>query len=326
MVIEKLLKEKWVKRRPSYSLFIGVIVTLISFFISFLLFRNARSFIGVSTILFTTIITIPLINKLLNLEEKIELKKKRSFFKKHEAIIDFFIYFFIGVFIVLFEIALIAPNLVFSEENLYGSKEIKIEKRESRLPEPPPLPGSEGKEVFVLFKNNFYIMIIAFALSLFYGAGALFLIILNASIFASALAKTIHATIPHLGFVFTFSFLACNLGIMFFHMVPEVIGYLLAAIGGGVLSQAFIREKIGSKNFKIVLKSSFILLIIATIVLFLAAIIENKLSKALFRANVCEQNKYMIILIFLLLSIGIIVFEMLRKRKIYKKQIKRVNN
>ena len=90
MVIEKLLEEKWVKRRSSYSLFIGVLVTLIAFLISFALFRNARSFIGVSTILFTTIITCPLINRLLSTEEKRELTKK-SFFQKHESIIDFFI-------------------------------------------------------------------------------------------------------------------------------------------------------------------------------------------------------------------------------------------
>jgi len=314
MVIEKLLEEKWVKRRSSYSLFIGVLVTLISFSISFALFRNARSFIGVSTILFTTIITVPLINRLLSLEEKRELTKK-SFFQKHEAIIDFFIYFFIGVFVVLFEIALISPNLVFSEQNLYGATEVKIEKSESRLPQPPPLPGSENKEVFVLFKNNFYLMIIAFVLSLFYGAGALFLIILNASIFASALARVVYSTIPRLGLIFIFNFLACNLGVMFLHMVPEVIGYLLAAIAGGILSQAFIREKIGSKNFKVILKDSFILLIIATIVLFLAAIIEHRISKTLFSAGICEQSKYLIISVFFLILLGIILFEVIRKKK-----------
>jgi len=314
MVVEKLFQNKWIERRSAYSLFIGVILTLLAFGISFFLFRSVKNFIGISTVLFTVIISVPLVNKLLSFEEKVELTKA-NFFRKHEAIIDFYVYFFIGVFIVLFEIAIISPNLVFSQENLYGATEVKIEKVNSRLPRPPAKAGTEGKEIISIFKNNFYVMLLALGLSLFYGSGALFLIILNASIFASALAKVVHSTIPHLGFLFTLGFLACNLGIMFFHMIPEVLAYLLAAIAGGVVSQAILTESIKSENFKIILKDSAILIGIATIVLYISAIIEHNISRTLINSNICKENNIIIILIFAVIFLLIVAFEFLRKKR-----------
>ena len=318
MVVEEFFKAKWAEKRPVYSLFLGIFFTLISFFTSFLLFRETPNFIGISTILFTVILVIPTVNKLFDLEEKLEVKEKLSFFIKHEHIIDFFIYFFIGVFIVLFVIALIKPNMVFSEEQLYNIQTSIVE--EGRKLPPPPTLGSEGKEILRLFKNNMYVMIISFILSLFYGGGALFLITLNASIFASALANVIRNSLPNVGFISTYTFTLCNLGVMFFHMIPEVSGYLLAAIAGGVLSHAFVREKIGGKNFRIVLLDSIILLIVAIVFLIVAAFIENEISKKLFTSNICVDSHFLIIFILGLILVGIVLFELRRKKKIFSKK------
>jgi hypothetical protein len=317
MVVEELFKEKWAEKRPFYSILLGIFFTLISFFTSFFLFRATPNFIGISTILFTVILVIPTVNKLFDREEKLEVKEKLSFFIKHEHIIDFFIYFFMGVFIVLFFIALINSNLVFSEAQLYNiQSEIVVENR--NLPPPPPLGNGDG-EIFRIFKNNFYVMAISFVLSLFYGAGALFLITLNASIFASALAGVIRTTLPSIGLLSKYTFTLCNLGIMFFHMIPEVSGYLLAAIAGGVLSHAFVREKIGGKNFKNVLIDSIILLIAAILFLIIAAFVENEISKKLFTSNVCIESKFIIIFVVGVIVVGIVLFEILRKKKKFKK-------
>lgn len=312
MVVEELFKARWIEKRPTYSIFLGLLFTLISFFTSFLLFKETPNFIGISTILFTVILVVPTVNKLFDIEERIEVKEKLSFFKKHEHIIDFFIYFFIGVFIVLFVIGLTKPSFVFSEQQLYNIQ-AGIFEEGRKLPLPPM--GSERNEISRLFKNNMYIMVILFILSLFYGSGALFLITLNASIFASALANIVRSNLPNLGFLSVYSFTLCNLGIMFFHMIPEVSGYLLAAIAGGVLSHAFIREKIGSKNFKIVLTDAFILLLIAITVLLLAAFIENEISKKLFTSDICVNSQFSIIFVFGLILLGIVLFEVLRKKK-----------
>ena len=317
MVVEELFKARWVEKRASYSLFIGVLFTIISFLTSFLIFRNTPDFIGVSTMLFIVVLAVPVVNKLFDLEERIEIKEGLSFFRKHEHIIDFFIYFFIGIFIVLFIIALIKPNMVFSIEKLYNlESSVVLESR--RMPAPPQIsPGNT--DVMLVFKNNLYVMLISFVLSLFYGAGAFFLITLNASVFASALAKVVITSNPGSGFISVSAFALCNLGILFLHAIPEVFGYLLASISGGVLSHAFIREKISGKNFKIVLKDSIFVMLTAILVLLLASIIENNLSKNLFSSNLCAKNQSIVITALIIILILFVAFEILRMKKVFHK-------
>ncbi|MFH1642118.1 MAG: hypothetical protein ABIC04_04410 [Nanoarchaeota archaeon] len=313
MVIERLLKSRWIERRPAYSIILGVFFTLIAFFTSLTIFRDVPNFVGFATISFTVIMTLPIVNGLFVLEEKIEVKSKKGFLKKHEAIFDFYIYFFIGVFIVLFDIALINPGLVFSEQQLTGITVKTISNM--NMPPPPSITGGASKEIISIFQNNLHVMIICFALSFFYGSGALFLITLNGSIFASALAQSVKTTIPRIGNIFTFSFLGCNLGAMFLHTIPEVGGYLIAAVSGGVLSKALIKEKFGSKGFNIVFKDSIILLIISVVVLIIAAIIENEISKKLFLNNFCMENIWVILFILAIIILAILIFEYSRKRK-----------
>lgn len=316
MVFEEIFKARWVERRPVYSLYLGVILTLISFFTSYLLFKRTPNFIGISTILFTVVLVGHIVNKLFDIEERIQVKEKLNFFLKHEHIIDFFVYFFIGSFIVLFVISIFNPVFVFSEKQLYDIKEEDNIKQSRQLP-PPPSIKTNYEEIAVLFFSNLYVMIISFALSLFYGSGALFLITLNASIFASALSDVIKTNLPKATFFSVYSFTLCNLGIMFFHMVPEVLGYLLAAIAGGVLSHAIIREKFGSKNFKIVFIDSVILLSFAIVVLLIAAVIENNFSKSLFHNNICLEWQNFVIIIFILFILLVLAFEYIRKKKLF---------
>lgn len=313
MVFEQLFTPEKISQHPEYSLYLGVIYSLLSFITSYLLFINIPSFIGVSTLLFTVILSVPIIIKLFQYEERLELKQK-NFFKRHRVITDFFIYFFIGVFIVFFVLSLAWPDKVFSQNHLYGTTSNQIT---------GSLPIPDSFLISAIFKNNLFVMLIAFALSLFYGSGALFLIILNASIFASALATLVRTTAPAGTFLTKYSFVACNLGIMFFHMIPEVSAYLLAAIAGGVLSKAIMKEKFLSPNFNKILQNSGFLLLIALAVLYLAALIEVKLSRHLFQAQTCSTHMNSILFIALAIIIGLIALEITRKKhfnhnKLYK--------
>jgi len=335
MVVEKLFKGKWTERKVLYSLILGVIFSLLGFFTSFLLFKGTPNFIGITTVIFTVLISIPSINKLFEQEEMIETKGKKSFWKEHEGIIDFFQYFFLGVFLVFFIIGLINPNFILSEKHLFGAETDtgtikKLDSTKSKLSPPPPPPTFQAIEntrffsldFFRIFKNNIYVMVIAFILSLFYGSGAIFLIVLNGSIFASELVKVITSTLTT-NLVGIYAFVGCNLGIMFFHMVPEVGSYLIAAIAGGVLSKAIIKEKFMSERFKKVLKDSILLLTLSFIVLFFAALIEVKISKLLFKADVCINSKLVIITSFVLVVFIFLLYELFRKEKLNLKRFLR---
>jgi len=117
-------------------------------------------------------------------------------------------------------------------------------------------------------------------LSFFYGAGAIFLIVWNASVFSTFLVislQNIGRGVNHaLGLIGTFA-------IYFF---PEVAGFLLAGIAGGVISKAVIVEKWGSKNFQNVLRDASILLLVSVLFLLIAGLLESYVAVGLIKALV----------------------------------------
>lgn len=333
MVIEHLFKEKWIQRRPIYSFFLGIIFTIIAFITSYVLFNKVPHLIGISTILFIVILALYGVNKLFDIEEKIEAKPHKNFFREHKEVIDFFLYFFIGVFLTFFLISMISPDLIFSEKSLYikdsGIRslidQVRFEKTEN-IPLPPQSfeqfesqkYQSISNDIVNIFSNNLYVMILSFFLSLFYSSGALFLITFNASIFASTIADVILGKLGEASVLFGSTLVICNLAIIFFHMMPEIAAYVMAAIAGGILSKAFIREKLFSKKFKRVIKDSFLLLLISIILLLASAIMEITVSKRLLVLNACQESGLLISVIALTVVLGIILVEWYRKNYMKK--------
>ena len=68
------------------------------------------------------------------------------------------------------------------------------------------------------------------------------------------------------------------------HLLPEISGFLLAAIAGGVVSKALIREKRGTKAFKNVFKDATMLVLIAIGLVLLGAVLEVFVTVRLFQA------------------------------------------
>ncbi|MBU0472452.1 MAG: hypothetical protein KKF89_04015 [Nanoarchaeota archaeon] len=337
MVVEKIFKARWIEKRPVYSFYLGIFFTLIAFLTSILLFRSSgvSHMVGISTILFTLVLTLPGIAKLFDIEEQIEVKENWSFFKEHEEIFDFFIYYFLGVFLTFFIISLFLPGLVFSQGDLYGVSSLQGEITVEDLPNDLMLSRPSSPDVLVsekssfklidgrvtsIFLNNLYIIILCFVLSILYGAGALFLIILNASIWASRIAEVVRLKVPSI-MIHSAPYIACNLGVMAFHMIPEVGSYVLAAISGGVLSKALTKEEFLSKNFLKVFKDAVILITISIVHMFFAAIIEVHASAKLFKMDVCQETTVLIILFSLVIITFLVIFEVYRKKHHHRHRI-----
>lgn len=320
-MLDEFLKNKWKENNQTVSLYMGVFYAVISFITSSVLFYRTPYFIGISTIMFIVIITIPSLAKLFAIEEKHE-KENISFFKKHKSILSFFTYFFIAMFVVFFVISLARPELVFTSEHLYGktNAEYNTFAGNSFTPVYIPFDSETLKEdlyeVLSVFENNVFVMTVCFLLSLFYGAGSVFLITINASVFASALAEAVKSRIPQLGYWFTYSYITCNIMVMFLHTIPELVGYYFGAVAGGILSRAFSRKKIIFKEIKPILKDAFTLFLIGILVLFLAAIIEMVFSKRLFSANVCSSYSYYATLLAGIFLVVLLVREYLKSKKV----------
>jgi uncharacterized membrane protein SpoIIM required for sporulation len=317
MVFEQIFNVKWIERRHVYSFFLGIFFTFIGFITSFIIFRQI---LGLATIFFTVILAIPSINILFSREEGINASEKKSFFQEYEALFDIFLYFFLGSFLAFLIIGLINISYLYGGK-LEGNELLQLEPTRSdfQIPRPDLAFVEESKlsqyinAIKPIIINNIYVMLVSFFLSLFYGAGAIFLIIFNASIFAYGVMTLLRSRelLPHLS---TLWYSICNIGIFSFHLLPEVSAYLLAAIAGGILSKAFVREKFLSARFRKFIFDSLKLLFVSIFLVIDAAFIEVVVSNQLFSENACIDYNLLIIALSSAIFIFIVTFELLRHK------------
>ena len=226
------LKLSSIEKRPYVTFFIGIAYVLIAFLTAKLFFPRI---VSVATLFLITLLLVPTVLQLLNLEEKRERKDgMRNFLKDHKDIFEIYIFLFMGIFLGFLLLAMLTSlsnfdyeiNFLKSQEGL--SSELVKTKMETGI-----LPSAAA--FLALIENNLIVILIAFALSLFYGAGAMFLIVLNASVFSTFVAFVMRE-LP------TMAHKATLLAIFSVHMVPELLGFLLAAVAGGVMSKAVMQE------------------------------------------------------------------------------------
>ncbi len=121
-------------------------------------------------------------------------------------------------------------------------------------------------DLSLIVVNNSKIVLICALLSLFYGSGALFILNYNASIAGVMYGGFIRAWLW--GTEHSYS----NLLIFLPHTTLEILGYLLAAIAGGILSKATMGRQQGSVS--IWLRDGLILLGLSFILIFIAGFVE----------------------------------------------------
>lgn len=242
MVLEQLLDTNTVKQHSYLVLVLSFIYVFFAYIVAKLFFPEGESIALIFTL---TLILLPSLNHIINSEEIIEKKGCNHFLKNHKVIFSVYLASFIGIFLGF----LILSNYIsFSYQLSF------IEKLDFTTIVQPTV-----ENLFGLITTNLTVMIICFILSLFYGAGAIFLIVLNASVFAVFL--------NHLGKKIVYLY-------FFIHLIPEVAGFLLAAISGAIISRALFVEKFCSKSFKNILRNSLIILLIATGLIIIGALLE----------------------------------------------------
>tara|TARA_Y100000310_G_scaffold324366_1_gene386133 strand:+ start:1183 stop:2052 length:870 start_codon:yes stop_codon:yes gene_type:complete len=282
MVFEQIVKLSWIERKEN-AFFLGLIYTLLALFSSRLIFPRSM---GLMSVAFTSILLIPSLNVLLAQEENQEVREKKLsiklFWKDHNDVLKVYIFVFLGIFIgyLIFGAFYDTTTLFSRFEPQLNAAQITTEFIPFTQNNPYEclsnldLPAVLQNPSFLrIVRNNLLIFIVSFILSLIYGAGAVLFITWNASVW---------------GVVFGFiakkaSSVATSNSIAVFssqivpflpHMVTEAAAYVIAAIMGGILSKAIIREKIGTKKFNHILTDALIVLIFGMAVVFIAGIIE----------------------------------------------------
>lgn len=264
MVLESLYPEKKIESRPVDMLILSFVAALVSVFASYFVFP---AYAGIITPLITAVAMAPLIYRLFEEEEEEidEVAEKRlilGFFARHKNIIALFTLFFIGNFLAVFLISVALPEPML--QSVFAPQLSDIEAVQS-------IGSISGGVVHaglvdaILF-NNLKVMAFAFLLSFLFGTGAIFILSWNASILGVFLADYARRGLYHT--------LLLTGTAMLPHTAVEIVAYFLAGIAGGILSVGMVREKFWTAEFKLMLKDSLLLLVLAVFAVFVGAYLE----------------------------------------------------
>lgn len=271
MVVEQFLEKKEVKQHAFFLFILGFVYVMIGYFVGTYFFPKD---VSVATLFTVTLLLLPSLYVIINLEEKIESRQgMKHFYNNHKDIFKIVFFVFLGIFF-----AYVILGSVTDFETTFAYQIDFLEARESMSADMIEnfkindyTPGLD--HVFALISNNLIVILVAFLLSVFYGAGALFLITLNASIFASFISFVMEYVANEIGVI----------SIFLIHMIPELGGFTIAAIAGSVISRALVSERVGSRGFKNVLRDSLVLLMISVGLIIVAAFLEVYVSANLVR-------------------------------------------
>jgi len=235
---------------------------------------------GMIVIAFCIMFTLPYMYYLIRQEEK-EDELVEGFFSvwnMHKDAIYALMWLFLG-FIIAFSfwnIVLQDSNLLnfqigtYCQINSPGNVEGCVSQYTSG-----GITGGASKEMRFLsiLENNVYVMIFTLIFSLIFGAGAIFILIWNASVIAAAIGIFTNYSLGEI---------PIGIGRYMIHGFPEITAYFVTALAGGIFGVGVIRHGVKNKKFVRVLENAFVLLFIAVVILILAAVIEVYLTPLIF--------------------------------------------
>jgi uncharacterized membrane protein SpoIIM required for sporulation len=272
MVLESLTNPIKAEKNPVSMIIYGFIFASISIILSLLIFREEASMVSV---FITVMIAIPLMHSAMKLEEREDVKidDERSLLRHHSRALKAFVFLFFGFIIAYSLWFIILPeetaNSLFSTQlNTISSINSKISGN---------LLINSGVLVKI-FLNNIKVMLFCLFFSLFFGAGAIFILTWNASVIGTAMGTFTK------GGVFGSQLLTYPLSIVRYmtHGVFEILAYFMAGLAGGIISVAIINNDLSGKHKKTILKDSIDLMLLAVVFLILGAIVEVFITPLLF--------------------------------------------
>ncbi len=247
-MLDVLLKEEIVDKKPGYAFALGILFATIGLATAVLIFRESPSF---PAVFLTALASAPVAMRVTR-----KHGTGKSIFEKYASMIKIYSYLFFGMAMAFAIWFAILPGqfsaLLFKEQLLKFTVGYFT---------------FQGSGFMRIILNNIGLMIFFFLMSLFYGAGSMFLLAWNASILGTMWGNTIKGTLS----LVTPGTAVVNTIAAFPYLMPEVAAYFLAAIAGGILSVNIAKKK----TFNVSMKESGELLTLAVVLLILAGVIET---------------------------------------------------
>jgi len=270
------MKPKRAERRPWEMFFVGLVYSAIALFLVSFVFSadtTLSKYSGIMLVMFTVIACLPFMYYIIKLEEgkDLEIDDQGKLVREHWKALSALMWLFFG-FIVGFSIGyILLPGQ--SANNFNAQIEVfcsinSPSNYESCLKDNGIITGnvaSSSGMVLSIFANNVSVLIFVLLFSLALGAGAIFILVWNASVIAAAIGMFAKSEISGL-----------PLGIMRYmiHGLPEIAAYFIAALGGGIVSVAVIRKDMDNERKWNIMQDAIVLIVIALLILLVSAVIE----------------------------------------------------
>jgi uncharacterized membrane protein SpoIIM required for sporulation len=263
MVLEQVYSHEWIKKKSRYAFLMGLSYSIIGIASGMFLFPKDP---GLAAIAITSLLILPSLNKLFAAESNEAKKGKFSLiemFRDHNDIFRVYLFLFLGILLSFSFFSIVWPTIATSRIFAQQVSVLGISGQ-----------AYAGGGLFAsLLSNNVKILVFCLLASFFYGSGAIFIITWNASVWGTIFGVIARESAGAAG-QNPFMYFILTLMAVFPHMILEASAYFLAAISGGIVSKAVIREKTFSKKFNQVVQDGFVMFIIAVFVLIIAVYIE----------------------------------------------------
>jgi uncharacterized membrane protein SpoIIM required for sporulation len=285
MVLESLITPFRAEQKPSRLFFIGALFCSVAIFLSLWIFKSQSSLIMV---FLTTMAALPLIYNTITMEEEKDLEgmEESWLLKEHTKALRAFIYLFIGS-----TVAFAFWYVILSSTTtgiLFQSQTDTINAINGRMTGQVPLSISVGFFTKVFF-NNIKVLIFCILFSFIYGAGAIFILMWNASVIGAAIGNFVRTELISVADLVGFDkvghyFQIIGMGLFKYsiHGIPEILAYFVGGLAGGIISIAVIRHDFGTKKFEHVIMDSADLMILSIVILLFAALLEVFVTPLIF--------------------------------------------
>ncbi|MAF34940.1 hypothetical protein CMO91_03790 [Candidatus Woesearchaeota archaeon] len=274
MVLESLTNPFKAEQKPWGLFGIGFLYAAIAVFASLWIFREQASMVMV---FFAVIAGLPLFYHTMQVEEKKDLKllKEMQMLREHAKALRFFILFFCGVTVAFTAAYVILPAETTSA--LFSAQETTIVTVNQKV-----TGNMFSLDILSkIFLNNIKVMVFSLLFSFLYGTGALFILMWNASVLAAAAGNFFRSHLAEYAASSGFAQVGAYFAVSSFtvlryaiHGIPEILGYFVAGLAGGILSVSIMRKDYQNHEFERVLLDVSDLVVLAALILFAAAILE----------------------------------------------------
>lgn len=261
-----LLSPKRAEKHPVEMGILGFLYTSLAIALSAWIFPDYASLVMV---FLTVLPCVYIVQGVLRREESKEKDYlcEEWLLKEHSKCLIFLLFLFLGFVFAFAFWTLVLPHetvsLIFELQNsvVQGIREMVATGN-----------ATSNEAFWIIILNNFKVLFISLVFAFFYGAGAIFILVWNASVMGFVIGDLARQTLG-------FAALPIAFTKYFLHGIPEMLAYLIVSLAGGIAYIAAWKGHFLKKGrLKRLILDSIVLVLISAALLFIAAAIEIFIS------------------------------------------------